>query len=112
MSPFPLHRQRDRFKASGPARHTNEIPAACEEECTAEDYLVESEGYRLLLGEDLIDGEILRGVGEEGLIGAADEDAGQLVDVDLPRHEDVLPGGDAVLLVVVDPGVSVEGKSI
>ena len=66
----------------------------------------------LRLGEDLVNREILRRIGKERLVGSAGQQSVQLADIDFAGYQDVLPGGDAVLVIILDQVITVEGKAI
>src|ERR1700735_1108029 len=66
----------------------------------------------LRLGKDLGDRKVLCGIGEERLIGSPRKKTMQLAGVDFTGDKDVLSRGDAVLLVVLDLVIAVEGKTV
>src|ERR1700733_11637883 len=66
----------------------------------------------LRLGEDLVDRKILRRIRKEWLVGSASQQSVQLAGIRFAGDEDVLPGRNAVLLIVVDQVIPVKGKAI
>ena len=66
----------------------------------------------LRLGKDLVNGEILGRIGEEGLVGSAGEESMQLAGIDFAGYQDVLLRRNAVLLIILDQVITVEGKAV